>query len=102
MQRGASQSAEIAHAIRKQVRHGRYAPSPLYRGGRVSERNAAALGRDALLREAAALRVNEMPEVLHEVEYARVGNHHGAGWIEGNSEEEYRAVDGQAAAGLHR
>lgn len=102
VQHVAPQSAEIAHAIRKQLRHGRYASSTLYGDGRVSERIAAALaGVTPYCQKRLHYVVNEMPEVLREVEYARVGNHHGTGWIEGNSEEEYRAVDGQAPAGLH-
>jgi UDP-hydrolysing UDP-N-acetyl-D-glucosamine 2-epimerase len=99
--RAAPQSPEIAHAIRKQLRHGRYAPSTLYGDGRVSERIAAALASIAPYRQKRLHYVYEMPGIGREVEYAGIGNHHGAGRLQGNSEEEYRAADGQAAAGLH-
>lgn len=99
--RVAPQSAEIAHAIRKQLRHGRYAPSTLYGDGRVSERIATALANVTPYRQKRLHYVFETPELQHEVEYASAGNHHGAGWVQGNSEEEYHAVDGQAAAGIH-
>jgi hypothetical protein len=94
-------SSDIAHAIRRRIRHGHYASSTLYGDGRVSERIAAALAGVTPYCQKRLHYANEMPEVLREVEYAGVGNHHGAEWIEGNSKEEYRAVDGQAAAGLH-
>ena len=101
VQRVAPQSAEIGHAIRKQLRHGRYAPSTLYGDGRVSARIAAALARVKPYRQKRLHYVYELPEMTHEVEYASVGNHHGAGWVEGNPEEECRTADGQTAAGLH-
>jgi UDP-hydrolysing UDP-N-acetyl-D-glucosamine 2-epimerase len=99
--RAAPQSAEIATAIRRQLRHGRYAPSTLYGDGRVAGRIAAALARIEPYRQKRLHYVYESPEVTREVEYAGIGNHHGTGWVEGNSEKEYRAADGQAAAGLH-
>lgn len=101
VQHVAPQSAEIAHAIRKQLRHGRYAPSTLYGDGCVSARIAAALARITPYRQKRLHYVYERPDRTREVEYAGIGNHHGAGWVEGNSEEEYRAPDGQAAAGIH-
>lgn len=95
------QSADIARAIRKQLRHGRYAPSTLYGDGHVSERIAESLLRLTPYRQKRLHYVYETPEITREVHYAGAGNHNGAGRFQGDSEEEYHAVDGQAAAGIH-
>jgi UDP-N-acetylglucosamine 2-epimerase len=94
-------STAIARAIRQQHRHGRYAPSTLYGDGHVSERIAEALVRVTPYRQKRLHYVYETPGFGRESEYAGAGNHNGAGRLQGNSEEEYHAVDGQAAAGLH-
>jgi UDP-hydrolysing UDP-N-acetyl-D-glucosamine 2-epimerase len=99
--RAAPHSAEIALAIRKQLRHGRYAPSTLYGDGLVSARIAEALATLAPYRQKRLHYIYELPGVTREAEHAGAGNRNGAGRIEGNSEEEYRNADGQAAAGLH-
>jgi len=96
-----AETAEIVRAIRGQLRHGRYPPSTLYGDGRVSGRIAAALAGLTPYRQKRLHYVNEIPEITREVEYAGAGNHHGAGRIQGDPPEEYRAADGQAAAGIH-
>ncbi len=91
----------IARAIRRQLRRGRYAPSTLYGDGHVSARIAEGLARLTPYRQKRLHYVYEKPGGAKEIEYASVGDHYGAGRVQGNSEEEYRAADGQAAAGLH-
>ncbi len=99
--RVAPHAAEVARAIRRQLRQGRYPPSTLYGDGRVSGRIAEGLARLTPYRQKRLHYVYEEPGAAKEMEYASVGDHHGAGRVQGNSEEEYRAADGQAAAGLH-
>jgi UDP-hydrolysing UDP-N-acetyl-D-glucosamine 2-epimerase len=109
--RAAAETEAIVEAIRRQLRHGRYAPSTLYGDGNVSARIAESLRRIIPYRQkrlhyihdahdaAAAGRI--YPAGEGENGYAGAGNHHGTGRVQGNSEEEYRAADGQTAAGVH-
>jgi UDP-hydrolysing UDP-N-acetyl-D-glucosamine 2-epimerase len=107
--RAAADTEAIVTAIRRQLQHGRYAPSTLYGDGNVSARIAESLGRIVPYRQKrlhyihdeAAGRAHAASIGAGENEYAGIGSHHGAGRVQGNSEEEYRAVDGQAAAGVH-
>jgi UDP-hydrolysing UDP-N-acetyl-D-glucosamine 2-epimerase len=97
-----ARSSEIARAVRRQLRHGRYAASTLYGDGQVSARIADALAQVTPYRQKRLHYVYETPEIKSELAYAGIGNHHGAGRVQGDSEEEYRAGDGKAVAGVHR
>jgi UDP-hydrolysing UDP-N-acetyl-D-glucosamine 2-epimerase len=94
-------SFEIATAIRRQLRHGRYPASTLYGDGQVSERIAEALVRVTPYRQKRLHYIYDKAEFRSDLEYAGIGSHNGAGRVEGDSEEEYRVADGTAAAGLH-
>ena len=89
-------AGEIAMAIRRQARHGRYPPSTLYGDGHVSERIAESLVRITPYRQKRLHYVYET-----DYPYASLGHHHGAGRIQGDPAEEYRGTDGTAAAGVH-
>jgi len=88
-------TVEISAAIRRQLRHGRYAPSTLYGDGRVSERIAQALLRISPYRQKRLHYVNEG------LDYGSVGNHHRAGRLEGDPAEKHRPADGTSAVGVH-
>jgi UDP-hydrolysing UDP-N-acetyl-D-glucosamine 2-epimerase len=94
-------SADIARAMRRQLRHGRYPPSTLYGDGQVSARIAEALAQVTPYRQKRLHYIYENPELRSDLEYAGLGSHHGAGRVQGDSEEEYRVADGKAVAGLH-
>ncbi len=97
--RTVAETGAIVEAVRRQLRHGRYAPSTLYGDGNVAARIAESLRWIVPYRQKRLHYIHDGTE--REAAYAGAGNHHGAGRVQGNSAEEYRAVDGQAAAGLH-
>jgi len=99
--RVAPRSADIARAIRRQLRMGRYPASTLYGDGQVSARIADALVRVTPYRQKRLHYIYESPDFRSDLEYAGLGSHNGAGRVQGNSEEEYRVADGKAVAGLH-
>ncbi len=99
--RAAPRAVEVTMAIRKQLRHGRYPASTLYGDGNVSTRIADALARITPYRQKRLHYIYDSTETGAQVEYASVGNHHGAGRLQGDTPEEYRLADGKAAAGIH-
>jgi UDP-hydrolysing UDP-N-acetyl-D-glucosamine 2-epimerase len=101
VQRVAPRSVDVAMAIRKQLRHGRYPASTLYGDGNVSARIADALVRVTPYRQKRLHYIYDIQPTGEELEYASAGNHNGAGRIQGDSAEEYSFTDGKAAAGLH-
>jgi len=81
-------AGEIVAAVRRQLRHGKYAPSTLYGDGQVSERIADSLVR---IQPYHQKRLNYIFEELEsKFVYAGLGNHHGAGRVQGDPAEEYR------------
>jgi UDP-hydrolysing UDP-N-acetyl-D-glucosamine 2-epimerase len=93
-------SVEIVRAIRRQLRHGRYPASTLYGDGHVSARIADAVARAIPYRQKRLHYVYEtQPNGEHA--HASAGHHNGAGRVQGDSAQEYRAADGTAAAGVH-
>lgn len=98
--RVAPNAVDVTMAIRKQLRHGRYAASTLYGDGNVSNRIAEALVCVTPYRQKRLHYIHDS-DTGAEVQYASPGNHYGAGRIQGDSTEEYRFTDGKAAAGLH-
>jgi UDP-hydrolysing UDP-N-acetyl-D-glucosamine 2-epimerase len=101
VQRVPARSVDVAFAIRKQLRHGRYPASTLYGDGNVSGRIAEALVRVQPYRQKRLHYIYDTPGIESQVEYASAGHHNGAGGIQGDTAEEYRFTDGTAAAGLH-
>jgi UDP-hydrolysing UDP-N-acetyl-D-glucosamine 2-epimerase len=99
--RVAPSSVDIARAIRRQLRHGRYPASTLYGDGEVSARLAEALMRVTPYRQKRLHYIYETPEFRSDLEYAGIGSHNGAGRVQGDPEKEHSVVDGKAAAGLH-
>lgn len=95
-----ARAAEVAVAIRKQLRHGRYPASALYGDGNVSQRIADAVARVTPYRQKRLHYIYDDQEIKADA-YASAGNHNGAGRLEGNPAEEYSFTDGQAASGLH-
>jgi UDP-hydrolysing UDP-N-acetyl-D-glucosamine 2-epimerase len=93
-----AQAVDVAMAIRKQLRHGRYAASALYGDGNVSTRIAEAVARGTPYRQK---RLHYIYDAVGENGNASSGNHNGAGRLEGDPAEEYSVLDGKAAAGLH-
>jgi GDP/UDP-N,N'-diacetylbacillosamine 2-epimerase (hydrolysing) len=101
--RCAPRADEIVRAIQVQLSHGRYAPSTLYGDGHVSERIARSLVRVKPYRQKRLHYVSETTtKGSPSNDYAGLGNHNGAGRIEGDSAEEYSRSDGPPAFGVHR
>jgi hypothetical protein len=99
--RVAPSAVDVAMAIRKQLRHGRYPASTLYGDGNVSARIADALVAVTPYRQKRLHYIYDTQAQEKGTDYASAGHHNGAGKIQGDSAEEYSFTDGKAAAGLH-
>jgi UDP-hydrolysing UDP-N-acetyl-D-glucosamine 2-epimerase len=99
--RVAPRAVDVAMAIRKQLRHGRYPASTLYGDGNVSTRIADALVAITPYRQKRLHYIYDTQAQEKGTDYASAGHHNGAGGIQGDPAEEYSFTDGKAAAGLH-
>lgn len=82
----------IAAAIYAQIEHGPYRPSTLYGDGYVAERIAEQMVALAPYRQKRLHYIYDHAEGISNNGHAGVGDRNGAEWLEGDSQEKYRAA----------